>query len=244
MGAGRAERVVVVGRRHGRPRGRPAAAGFGFCRHRPRGAPAFRRSRVDRRGSRRAARSRRFVGARPRRQSTDAVVREARRRSRRVAGRAPADRQARDGADARGPAPPRGDGAPGLQGRDRMGELEEQGDGPCERPALDLGEAGGRAAAACRMAAGDRQARGGDLRRDERGRAERTVGSGVGRGMVPDRGTRSQCPAQGRLPGADRRCGTGARHPPWRDRRADRLDRRRRHGRSCKVASVSPPTGR
>ena len=110
-----------------------------------------------------------------------------------------------------------------------MGELEEQGDGPCERAALDLRETGGRTVAACPVAAGDRQAGGGDLHRDERGRAECAVGQGLGGGMVPDRGPRPQRPARGGLPHADRRCGGGARHSPRYCRRAHRLDRRWRH---------------
>ena len=57
-----------------------------------------------------------------------------------IAGRAPADRQARDGADARR----RNAAAPSwarlaFQGRHRMGELEEQGADPRSRAALDLG---------------------------------------------------------------------------------------------------------
>ena len=55
---------------------------------------------------------------------------QARRRARRIAGRPAADRRARHGADARGPAPPRHAGPRRLQDGDRMGELEEQGDDP------------------------------------------------------------------------------------------------------------------
>ena len=55
-------------------------------------------------------------------------------------------------------------------------------------PALDLGEAGGRSAAACVVAAGNRQARDRDLRGDERRRAGRALRCDRGRGMVSERG--------------------------------------------------------
>ena len=69
-------------------------------------------------------------------------------------------------ADARGPAQARHPGPRGVQHRDGVGELEEQGDDPVEGAALDLGQGSGRSVAACLMAARDRQAGDRDLRRE------------------------------------------------------------------------------
>ena len=109
--------------------------------------------------------------------------------------------------------------------------------------ALDLGEAGGRAVAARLVAARGRQAGDRDLRRDERRRAGRALRCGRRRGMVSDRGPRAQRPAAGAAfvtlvddaarelgdPAAARRCsaspGASAASP-----------------RSCRVARRSRPT--
>ena len=156
-----------------------------------------RRPHLDQRLARRAARSRRLVGPWRRRQSARAVVRQARRPAGRVAGRPPADRRAREGQDARGPAQARGPRPRGVQHRDGVGELEEQGDDPVEGPALDFGQGGGRSVAARLMAAGNRQAGDRDLRRRQRGRAGRALRSDRGRGVVADRSARAQRPAKG-----------------------------------------------
>ena len=90
-------------------------------------------------------------------------------------------------------------GARRVQHGDGVGELEEQGADPVEGPALDLGQGGGRSVAACLLAAGDRQARDRDLRRRQRGRAGRALRRRRGGGVVADRRARAQRPAEGRL---------------------------------------------
>ena len=144
---------------------------------------------------------------------------------RRIAGRSAADRRPRDGADARGPAQAGDRGAHGLQGRHRMGELAQQGDGARLGAALDLGQAGGRSAAARVVAAGSRQAGHRHLHRDVRRRAGRALRCRLGRGVVSDGRAGAQRPAQGRLSHAAR--GRRPEHvdPLRRRRAAHRLER-------------------
>ena len=127
--------------------------------------------------------------------------------------------------DARGPAASRHPGPRRLQDGDRVGELEEQGDDPQLGAALDLGQASGRPVAARLVAARRRQARDRDLRRDERRRAGRTLRCGFRRGMVSGRGPRTQRPTQGRLSSADRGCRARAFDSPGLARAAHRLER-------------------
>ena len=215
MGAGKAERVIVVG---------AGMAGLVAARllHDSGFAVTVLEAR-DRLGGRtwtddfagRAARSRRVVGAWRRGQPPDPVVRQAGSRADRIAGRPAADRRPRHGADARGPAASRHPGPRRLQDGDRVGELEEQGDGPQLGAALDLGEAGRRPVAGRIVAARRRQARDRDLRRDERRRAGRTLRRGFRRGMVSGRGPRTQRPTQGRLSSAARGCRARAFEFDW-----------------------------
>ena len=113
-------------RRHGGPCRGAAAARFGLHRHRARGARPHRRAHLDRRSRRRAARSRRLVGARRRRQSAGAVVRQARRQADQLGVGSPDHRRARLGEDAHHPAAQGVHGRGGVQYRDRLRELEEQ----------------------------------------------------------------------------------------------------------------------
>ena len=214
-------------RRHGGSRGRAPAARFGVRRDRAGGARPSGRSHLDRRFAGRAARSRRLVGAWRRGQPLDPVVRQAGRRADRIAGRPAADRRSRHGADARGPAASRHPGPRRLQDGDRVGELEEQGDGPQLGAALDLGEASRRPVAERLVAARGRQARDRDLRRDERRRAGRTLRRDFRRGMVPGRGPGTQRPTQGRLSCPYRGCRARAFDPPGLARAAHRLERDR-----------------
>ena len=228
MGAGKPERVIVVGAGMAGLVAARLLHDSGFAVTVLEARDRLRRPHLDRRLAGRAARSRRLVGAWRRGQPAHPVVRasSASRWSRSQGDRLLIDDRA-TAHDARGPAPPRRAGARRLQGGDRMGELEEQGDGPRLRAALDLGEAGRRSAAARRVAARSRQAGDRDLHRDERRRAGRALRRGRRRGMVSGRGTGAQRPAQGRL---SARCSRMPRAGSIRlelARAAHRLERRR-----------------
>ena len=114
------------------------------------------------------------------------------------AGRPPDDRRARHGADARGPAASRHPGPCRLQDRDRLGELEEQVHDPQLRGPRSISVKEAVEPLLRRVvAARGRPARDRDLRRMQRRRAGRALRRSLRRGMVPDRGSRRNAQPKG-----------------------------------------------
>ena len=127
-------------------------------------------------------------------------------------------------------------GARGLPHRHRMGELEEQGDGPRAGAALDLGEAGGRAAAARRwLPEIDRLVVGTFVEMSEGVQGSPWDRCRRRSGSRPKGSTAT--PSPGRLPAADRRRRAAGSTSATARPSSVSSGRQRRGRRSCRAAS-------